>query len=202
MLKMAFCCEVGNPLASIAFERAAMKVHNHFFRAAAVMAAAVSLVACTSTPLNQSQGPAPGFYPLPPAGARPTPPPAPAKTATFLRPAPGRTISTFDGTRNKGIDIAGNMGDPIVASADGRVVYVGGELRGYGNMVIVKHNDTYLTAYAHAQTILVKENEVVRQGQKIAEIGNSGADRVKLHFEIRKQGVAVDPEPYLSGDLH
>ncbi|WP_431273175.1 murein hydrolase activator EnvC family protein [Variovorax ureilyticus] len=177
-----------------------MKVHNLLFRAAAVMVATVSLVACTSTPLNQ--GPAPGFYPLPPAAGRPALPPAPAKTATFLRPASGRTISTFDGTRNKGIDIAGNMGDPIVASADGRVVYVGGELRGYGNMVIVKHNDTYLTAYAHAQTILVKENEVVRQGQKIAEIGNSGADRVKLHFEIRKQGVAVDPEPYLNGDLH
>jgi lipoprotein NlpD len=82
------------------------------------------------------------------------------------------------------------------------VVYVGGELRGYGNMVIVKHNDTYLTAYAHANAIVVKENDVVRQGQKIAEIGSSGADRVKLHFEIRKQGVAVDPEPYLSGELH
>jgi len=181
-----------------------MQVQNYLLRTVAVMAAAASLVACTSTPLNQSQsqGPGPGFYPLPPAGARPAPPPPPAKTASFLRPAPGRTISTFDGTRNKGIDIAGNMGDPIIASADGRVVYVGGELRGYGNMVIVKHNETYLTAYAHAQTILVKENEVVRQGQKIAEIGNSGADRVKLHFEIRKQGVAVDPEPYLSGDLH
>ena len=69
-------------------------------------------------------------------------------------------------------------------------------------MVIVKHNDTFLTAYAHAQTILVKENELVRQGQKIAEIGNSGADGVKLHFEVRKQGVAVDPEPYVSSDLH
>jgi lipoprotein NlpD len=87
----------------------------------------------------------------------------------------------------------------VLASADGRVVYVGGELRGYGNMVIVKHNETYLTAYAHAQHILVKERDVVRQGQKIAEMGMSGADRVKLHFEIRKQGVAVDPEPYLSG---
>ncbi len=181
-----------------------MQVHKSLLRAAALMAAAVSLVACTSTPLNQpqSQGPGPGFYPLPPATSRPTPPPQPAKPAAFLRPAPGRTIATFDGSRNKGIDIAGNLGDPIVASADGRVVYVGGELRGYGNMVIVKHNETYLTAYAHAQTILVKENEVVRQGQKIAEIGNSGADRAKLHFEIRKQGVAVDPEPYLSGELH
>jgi lipoprotein NlpD len=129
-------------------------------------------------------------------------PPAPKPQAAFLRPASGRTLSTFDGNRNKGLDIAGNMGDPIIASADGRVVYVGGELRGYGNMVIVKHNDTFLTAYAHAQTILVKEKDVVRQGQKIAEMGNSGADRVKLHFEIRKQGVPVDPEPYLNGQLH
>lgn len=153
-----------------------------------------------STP--QSQAPAPGFYPLPPASAPRATPPAPKPQAIFIRPAPGRTLSTFDGGQNKGIDIAGNLGDPIVAAADGRVVYVGGELRGYGNMVIVKHNETFLTAYAHAQTINVKENEVVRQGQKIAEMGNSGAERVKLHFEIRKQGVAVDPEPYLNGDLH
>ena len=76
--------------------------------------------------------------------------------------------------------------------ADGRVVYVGGELRSYGNMVIVKHNETFLTAYAHAKTILVKEGTVVRQGQKIAEMGNSESDRVKLHFEIRKNGTAVD----------
>ena len=76
---------------------------------------------------------------------------------------------------------------------------MGGELRGYGNMVIVKHNETFLTAYAHNNVILVKEKDVVRQGQKIAEMGKSGADRVKLHFEIRKQGVAVNPEPYLDG---
>lgn len=118
-----------------------------------------------------------------------------------MRPAPGPTLSRFDGNANKGIDIAGNLGDPILAAADGHVVYVGGELRGYGNMVIVKHNETFLTAYAHAQTILVKEKEVVRKGQKIAEMGRSGADRVKLHFEVRRQGVAVDPEPYLNGQL-
>ena len=119
----------------------------------------------------------------------------------FIRPASGTTIARFDGVRNKGLDIAGNAGDPLVASADGRVVYVGGELRSYGNMVIIKHNETFLTAYAHAQTILVKENAVVRQGQKIAEMGKSDADRVKVHFEIRKNGTAVDPEPYLSGRL-
>jgi len=121
--------------------------------------------------------------------------------ATFVRPASGATIARFDGNRNKGIDIAGTAGDPVVATADGRVVYVGNELRGYGNMVIVKHNETFLSAYAHAQKVLVKEKDVVRQGQKIAEMGSSGTDRVKLHFEIRKQGTAVNPEPYLSGQL-
>jgi lipoprotein NlpD len=139
---------------------------------------------------------------LPPASAtRPATPPPTAKTPIFVRPGSGPTIGAFDGNRNKGIDIGGYPGDPIVAAADGRVVYVGDELKDYGNTVIVKHNDTYISAYSHARVILVRENEVVRQGQKIAEIGNSGADRVKLHFEIRKQGTAVDPEPYLSGEL-
>ena len=81
------------------------------------------------------------------------------------------------------------------------MVYVGSELPAYGNMVIVKHNETFLTAYAHLQTIYVKENAVVRQGDKIAEMGRSNADRVKLRFEIRKNGSPVDPEPYLSGRL-
>ncbi|MGJ7506832.1 murein hydrolase activator EnvC family protein [Variovorax sp. GT1P44] len=179
-----------------------MQDQKHLLRAGFTVLAAAVLTACTAPPQRTTTQP---FYPLPPV-AQPAPPavtpPPPKPQATFIRPANGRTLSGFDGTRNKGVDIAGNMGDPIIASADGRVVYVGGELRGYGNMVIVKHNDTYLTAYAHAQTILVKEKDVVRQGQKIAEMGNSDADRVKLHFEIRKQGVPVDPEPYLSGQLN
>jgi len=87
--------------------------------------------------------------------------------------------------------------DPVVAAADGRVVYAGAGLRGYGNLVILKHNNTYLTAYAHNQTLLVKEDQTVRKGQKIAEMGNSDADRVKLHFEIRRQGKPVDPAKYL-----
>ncbi len=177
-----------------------MQVQTYLLRFA-IAATAAALVACTTTPTTpQSQTSAPGFYPLPPAtAARPAPP---KPQAMFIRPAPGRTLATFDGTQNKGIDIAGTLGDPVLATADGRVVIVSNALPGYGTMIIVKHNETFLTAYAHAHTILVKENEVVRQGQKIAEIGNSGADRVKLHFEIRKQGVAVDPEPYLNGDLH
>jgi lipoprotein NlpD len=119
----------------------------------------------------------------------------------LVRPAPGTTISRYDKAKNKGIDIGGREGDPIVAAADGRVVYVGDQLRGYGRMVIIKHNDTLLTAYAHNRAILVKENDVVVRNQKIAEMGHTDADRVKLHFEVRKNGIAVDPEPYLSGRL-
>lgn len=171
-----------------------MQSKTFVLRAGLAAAAAAGLVACSTTPL-------PPQRPLPPgpgAPVRPAPAPAPA---AFIRPAAGPTLSRFDGKSNKGLDIAGSLGDPIVAAADGRVVYVGSELRGYGNMVIVKHNDTFLSAYAHAQSILVKEKDVVRQGQKIAEMGSSGADRVKLHFELRKQGTAVDPEPYLNGQL-
>jgi len=149
--------------------------------------AAFGLLACTTTT------PTPGPGKSAPAAA------APQAKAIFIRPAPGATLARFDGNRNKGLDIAGNAGDPIVASADGRVVFVGGQLRGYGNMVIIKHNETFLTAYAHNRAIVVKENQIVRQGQKIAEMGQSDADRVKLHFEIRKNGTAVNPEPYLSG---
>lgn len=149
--------------------------------------AAFGLLACTTTT------PTPGPGKSAPAAA------TPQAKALFIRPAPGATLARFDGNRNKGLDIAGNAGDPIVASADGRVVFVGGQLRGYGNMVILKHNETFLTAYAHNRAIVVKENEIVRQGQKIAEMGQSDSDRVKLHFEIRKNGTAVNPEPYLSG---
>ena len=114
-------------------------------------------------------------------------------------PAPGNgsVIATFDDVRNKGVDIAGKAGDPVLAAADGRVVYAGAGLRGYGNLIILKHNNTYLTAYAHNQTLLVKEDQTVRKGQQIAEMGSSDADRVKLHFEIRRQGKPVDPSRYL-----
>ena len=106
-------------------------------------------------------------------------------------------LAGFDEARNKGLDIGGKAGDPVLASADGRVVYAGAGLRGYGNLIILKHNNTYLTAYAHNQALLVKEDQSVRKGQKIAEMGNSDADRVKLHFEIRRQGKPVDPSKYL-----
>ncbi len=106
-------------------------------------------------------------------------------------------IGGFDEQRNKGLDIAGKPGDPVLATADGRVVYAGAGLRGYGNLIILKHNNTYLSAYAHNQTLLVKEDQTVRKGQKIAEMGSSDAERVKLHFEIRRQGKPVDPARYL-----
>jgi len=115
----------------------------------------------------------------------------------FKWPTRGNLLAGFDEVKNKGLDIAGKAGDPVLAAADGRVVYAGSGLRGYGNLIILKHNNTYLTAYAHNQTLLVKEDQVIKQGQKIAEMGNSDADQVKLHFEIRRQGKPVDPAKYL-----
>ncbi|MDN3920370.1 peptidoglycan DD-metalloendopeptidase family protein [Roseateles violae] len=112
-------------------------------------------------------------------------------------PAAGNVTAGFDEQRNKGLAFSGKVGDPVLAAADGRVVYAGSGLRGYGNLVIIKHNATYLTAYAHNQTLLVKDDQVVRKGQKIAEMGSSDADQVKLHFEVRKQGKPVDPAKLL-----
>ncbi len=116
---------------------------------------------------------------------------------SFQWPVRGNLIAGFDEAKNKGLDIAGKAGDPVLAAADGRVVYAGAGLRGYGNLIILKHNNTYLTAYAHNQSLLVKEDQVIKRGQKIAEMGNSDADQVKLHFEIRRQGKPVDPAKYL-----
>lgn len=147
-----------------------------------------------------------------------TPPPAPApkveapapKTGAndaagddddkldWVWPAKGKVVGTFSETANlKGIDIAGAAGQPVVASAAGTVVYAGTGLRGYGKLIIVKHNKTYLSAYAHNRDILVKEGDKVAKGQKIAEMGNTDATEVKLHFEIRRQGKPMDPARYL-----
>ncbi|HXD41562.1 MAG TPA: peptidoglycan DD-metalloendopeptidase family protein [Ramlibacter sp.] len=134
---------------------------------------------------------------LPPVS--PTPAPAGEEDVPWAWPTSGAAavVASFDEQRNKGLDIAGKPGDPVLASADGRVVYAGAGLRGYGNLIILKHNNTFLSAYAHNQTLLVKEDQTVRKGQKIAEMGSSDADRVKLHFEIRRQGKPVDPARYL-----
>jgi lipoprotein NlpD len=103
----------------------------------------------------------------------------------------------FDDVRSKGLQFTGKAGDAVLAAADGRVIYAGSGLRGYGNMVIVKHNSSFLTAYAHNQALLVKEDQAVRRGQKIAEMGSSDAERVQLHFEIRRQGKPLDPAKLL-----
>lgn len=115
----------------------------------------------------------------------------------WIWPAKGPVLAEFDEVKNKGLDIGGAAGDAVLASADGKVVYAGEGLRGYGKLIILKHNNTFLTAYAHNQSLLVKEDQSVKKGQKIAEMGNSDADRVKLHFEVRRQGKPVDPSKYL-----
>ena len=116
----------------------------------------------------------------------------------WVWPAKGKIVGTFSDTANlKGIDISGSAGQPVVASAGGTVVYAGTGLRGYGKLIIVKHNKTYLSAYAHNRDILVKEGDKVSKGQKIAEMGNTDASEVKLHFEIRRQGKPMDPARYL-----
>jgi lipoprotein NlpD len=132
-----------------------------------------------------------------PAPATATVSPA-AEDFSFAWPANGQVIAGFDEAKNKGLDIAGKSGDAILAAADGQVVYAGAGLRGYGNLIILKHNNTYLTAYAHNQKLLVKEDQRVRRGEKIAEMGSSDADRVKLHFEVRRQGKPVDPARFLA----
>jgi murein DD-endopeptidase MepM/ murein hydrolase activator NlpD len=119
--------------------------------------------------------------------------PASAPSISLVWPASGQVIRSFDGRDSKGIDIANAAGTPVVAAAAGTVVYAGNGLRGYGNLLIIKHSGDYLTAYAHNQALFVKEGETVAQGQKIAEMGNSDNDRVMLHFELRYQGRSIDP---------
>jgi lipoprotein NlpD len=148
-----------------------------------------------------------------PQAAKPVEPPPPAKTTapvlaatsapaattvsglSWSWPASGKSIGNFSQT--KGIDIAGKAGDPVLAAAAGRVVYVGSSLRGYGLLVIIKHNTNYLSAYAHNRRALVEEGQEVQRGAKIAEMGNTDSDTVKLHFEVRHQGKPVDPLNFL-----
>ena len=116
---------------------------------------------------------------------------------TWQRPTAGNIIAHYSNS-NKGVDIAGTSGQAVVSAADGKVVYAGNGLRGYGNLVIVQHNSTYLTAYGHNQALLVKEGEVVKRGQTIARMGNTDTDRVKLHFEVRQDGKPVNPVNYVA----
>ncbi len=112
-------------------------------------------------------------------------------------PAAANITTRFDGKNNKGLKITGKAGTPILAAADGQVVYAGNKIRGYGNVVILKNSASYITAYAHNQTLLVKENEWVHRGQRIAEMGSTDANKVLLHFELRRNSVPVDPEQFL-----
>jgi lipoprotein NlpD len=112
-------------------------------------------------------------------------------------PVRGPLLNGFDDSKNKGINIGGTAGEAVKAAADGRVVYAGNGLRGYGNLIIIKHDATFLTAYAHNRALAVKEGDAVTKGQKIAEMGNTDSDRVMLHFELRRQGKPVDPLKYL-----
>jgi len=117
----------------------------------------------------------------------------------WIWPAKGAVMQHYSesGAVNKGIDISGTAGDPVLAASSGKVVYAGSGLVGYGQLVIIKHNEQMLSAYAHNKQLLVKEGDEVKTGQKIAEIGATGTDKVKLHFEIRRDGKPVDPEQYL-----
>ena len=116
----------------------------------------------------------------------------------WMWPVKGKVLSPFS-EASKGVDIGGRKGAPVLAAASGRVVYAGAGLRGYGKLVIIKHNNTWLSAYAHNENILVKEQQDVRKGQKIAEMGQTDADQVKLHFEVRREGKPVDPAKVLPG---
>ncbi len=178
--------------------------------AASVAAVAVTKPVASSTVTTVAVAPAQGASASTAAGQTSTAPvvaaAAPAAPVAaplaeddiaWIWPARGSVLTGFDDVKNKGLDIGGAAGDPVLAAADGRVVYVGASLRGYGNLIILKHNNTYLTAYAHNQVLLVKEDQTVRKGQKIAEMGSTDADRVKLHFEVRRQGKPVDPAKYL-----
>lgn len=147
----------------------------------------------TSGMSTQAQStPAPASAPLPAASAKP---------GDWLWPGTGRVVQGFaDGAQpHKGIDIAGNTGDAVVAARGGTVVYAGNGIRGYGNLLIIKHDAHWLSAYAHNSRLLVAEGDSVRAGQRIAEMGDSGTDRPKLHFEVRRQGNPVDPLQVLPG---
>lgn len=165
-------------------------------------AAPVQGTSAQPVPSSSAQGrplsdPATTASASPSPAATPSAPNSASEDIRFIWPASGPVIDAFDEARNKGVGIGGRAGDPVVAAADGRVVYAGAGLRGYGNLIILKHNNTFLTAYAHNQALLVREDQTVRQGQKIAEMGSSDTDRVKLHFEVRRQGKPVDPLNHL-----
>lgn len=135
--------------------------------------------------------------PAPLASAAPSPAAAPAETARFVWPVSGKVLEGFSEPRNMGLAIDGQPGDPVVAAADGKVIFSGVGPRGYGNLIIVKHDNDLLSVYGHNRALVVREGDQVARGQKIAELGDSDSDRPKLRFEIRREGKPVDPSRYL-----
>ena len=172
---------------------------------------AVALAPAGSAARQTAPAPAPASSarPEPAAAATPRPSPAPSGPATpaaahavagglsWSWPAQGRVVQGFNGGSSKGLDIAGKAGEPVRAAAAGKVVYAGNELRGFGNLVIVKHNAEYISVYAHNQKLLVHEGEELRRGQTIALMGSTDASRVELHFEVRLRGKPIDPTQVL-----
>jgi lipoprotein NlpD len=156
-------------------------------------------------PAAAAAAPLPPVTAPPPAAPLESPPaakpeaaaPVPPSSLAWLWPTAGKVIDGFDAPRNKGIDIGGNEGAPVLAAADGEVITVTSALRGYGNLVILRHAGEYVTAYGHNRKILVSQGQQVKRGQQIAELGRTDADRPKLHFEIRHQGKPLDPVKYL-----
>lgn len=120
-----------------------------------------------------------------------------ASSVTLVWPAQGRVVEPFAAGTTRGIEIAGKAGDPVIAAADGKVMYAGTGLNEYGSLIIVQHNKDFLTAYSHNRRLLVKTGDMVHQGQQIAEMGNENNDRVAVLFEVRRDGKPVDPMPYL-----
>ena len=172
----------------------------------ALFAAAVVLTVGASDALAQAQSqgqPKPAVLPVPASSAdakpetKPADPSPTGEEIAWIWPAGGKVITQFSEGGNKGIDIAGKMGDPVVAVGDGRVTNANNALRGYGYLIVIKHSGNFITVYAHNSKLLVKDGQTVTKGQKIAEMGNTDADQVKLHFEVRQQGKPVDPLQYL-----
>jgi lipoprotein NlpD len=152
--------------------------------------------------MTPEAGAPPGAAP-PPTAPETALPPEPAKPGgtdaeevDWMWPVKGKVVAPFS-EATKGMDIAGRKGSPVLAAASGRVIYADQGLRGYGKLVIIRHNATWLSAYAHNDNLVVKEQQEVRKGQKIAEMGSSDTDQVKLHFEVRRQGKPVDPAKFL-----
>lgn len=197
-LKLPYSAQAGSELARLSEGGAgaapAAKTPAPIVAAAPVVAASPAAkpaaTAPAAAPVKQAEAPASK------AATDSTPQPVAAGTGRWLWPTEGKVVGRFN-DKNKGIDIAGKAGQPVLASADGKVVYSGNGLKGYGKLIIVKHDKEFLTAYAHNSDLLVKEGQSVKQGQKIALMGNTDADQVKLHFEIREFGKPVNPENHL-----